>query len=375
MKYIASFDLPQYDYEQRSINLAAVNVMEYMAGLYNNMAPLEIISPIRTLARKGFFKSRKLNLMNGISLRIPFSFGVNSTIGRIISILIVQFWLLKVLLFNCKRGETIIVYHSAALMRIIKFANRIKKFNLIFEIREIYSDINCIVDSKTEYEYFDIADKYIFATSQLNKKINHNNKPYVIAPGIYQNLTSEGIDKFDDGKIHLVYAGNFRKAKGGAESSIRIAEFLNDEYVIHILGSGDKASLNEILKLIDAQNSKHGAKIIYEGIKRGVDFNKFLQKCDIGLSTQNPEGTFNESSFPSKVLTYLCCGLEALSAEIPAVTDSPIGSYVHYYQKHDSSAIAKSIMRIKTHKNCVGSMDKLHCALIRDIELLLNNDK
>lgn len=366
MKYIANFDIPENYREKRSINLAAVNVMSYIIDVLNEIEPLEVISPSRTLLKKGFLPSKKIRLTNGVIIRLPYTFGVSSKFGRILSILLIQIWLLWFLLFKCKKSETIVVYHSISLIPIIKFMQKIKHFNLILEIREIYSDVNLKFNKKKELDYFNVANKYIFATQLLNKEINKDSKPYVIAPGVYRDETIPQIEKWNDGKIHLVYAGNFRKAKGGAEISVRIAEFLSSDYVIHLLGSGDEASMNEIYKLIDEQNRSNGAKVIYEGEKRGDEFTYFLQKCDIGLSTQNPNGVFNASSFPSKILTYLANGLEVISADIPAVVYSPIGNYINYYHSYDPESIANAIKSItSTH---------IPKFILRDLDIKLRTD-
>lgn len=371
MKYIANFDIPENIRQQRSVNLAAVNVMSYISELINDVDQIEIISPSRTLSKRGVYKATKIKLSNGILLRLPLTIGVSSRIGRIISILLVQIWLLWILLFECKHNETVLVYHSVSLMPIIKFTQRLKRFNLIFEIRELYSDINTNVSKKRELEYFRIAHKYIFATNQLNDQINSAGKPFIIAPGIYRNEICSDVKKWDDGKTHLVYAGNFRRAKGGAIASIKIAEHLTPDYTIHILGSGDEASLKEVLCLIEEQNSKGHAKVIYEGVLRGKEFNTFLQKCDIGLSTQNPEGEFNGSSFPSKVLTYMANGLEVVSADIPAVTNSPVGRYIHYYHLATPSSIADTILAVNSKKNSIDLLTKLDSMLRNELKTFL----
>ena len=165
MKYIANFDIPENSSQQRSINLAAANVMAYIGDVLNEIEPLQIISPTRTLSKKGFYNSKKILLKNGAVLRLPFTIGTSSKLGRLISIFLVQLWLIGILLFGCKRGETIVVYHSISLIPVIKFIQRIKKFNLILEIREIYSDINWNVNKETELQYFDIACGDRFGTS------------------------------------------------------------------------------------------------------------------------------------------------------------------------------------------------------------------
>ncbi len=59
--------------------------------------------------------------------------------------------------------------------------------------------------------------------------------------------------------------------------------------------------------------AKTKCKITYDGAFYVKKYYEFLQKCHIGLSTQNPYEPFNNSSFPSKVLVYMANGLRVVS--------------------------------------------------------------
>jgi hypothetical protein len=74
-----------------------------------------------------------------------------------------------------------------------------------------------------------------------------------------------------------------------------------------------------------------------------------LQKCHIGLSTQNLNATFNDTSFPSKVLTYLSNRLNVVSAKIPVVEQSCVGEWVSYYSKQTPKSIADAIINCKLY--------------------------
>ena len=49
---------------------------------------------------------------------------------------------------------------------------------------------------------------------------------------------------------------------------------------------------------------------------------KFIQKCQIGLCTQNIDAAFNTTSFPSKILSYMSNGLEVVGVNIAAIKNS-----------------------------------------------------
>ena len=61
---------------------------------------------------------------------------------------------------------------------------------------------------------------------------------------------------------------------------------------------------------------------------------------------QNPNAKFNDTSFPSKILTYLTNGLRVVSINIPAIEQSKIGKYIYFYHNQNSKEISKIIKKI-----------------------------
>ena len=371
MKYIAFFDTTEYDFERRSVGLSSVNVVEYMAETMGEFCDVDIISPTRTLLPKGHFKRRTIKVSEKVRVIQPPTRGTGTKLGRILALAFTQLWLLFYLIKHTKRGETVVSYHSLATMRAVSWAKRIKKLRVILEIREIYTDINKSSDreKKKEISFFDCADGYIFPTELLNEIINTKKKPYVIATGIYKKEPKLA-DKFTDGKIHVVYAGTFRQAKGGALMAIRLAEYLDGRYHVHILGKGTTETQQVVIDEIERVSMRTDAAITYDGVLRGDDFKRFLQMCHIGLSTQTPEGDYNSSSFPSKILTYMANGLEVLSIMIPAVESSPVGEYLHYYKEDDPEFAAKKLSEISLKQNTYNCsvLDKLHSDLVQSLK-------
>ena len=89
------------------------------------------------------------------------------------------------------------------------------------------------------------------------------------------------------------------------------------------------------------------AVVSYDGVLKGSAYIDFLQTCQIGLSTQNPDAAFNNTSFPSKILSYMSNGLQVVSADIEAVRRAyGISGYIYYYQKQEPSDIANAILNV-----------------------------
>ena len=100
-------------------------------------------------------------------------------------------------------------------------------------------------------------------------------------------------------------------------------------------------------QVIKDVSGKTKATVTYDGLLSGGDYIRFIQSCQIGLSTQNPDADFNATSFPSKILSYMANGLRVVSIRIPAIETSAVGNDMYYYDKQTPEEIAKAILAVK----------------------------
>ena len=275
-----------------------------------------------------------LNKLNNIFMRIQF-----------------LFWCF----FNIKKNEQVIVYHSLGYDATFIWLFRLKRIRIIGEIEEIYQDVHSQTPKRShnEYRFIDSCEKYIFPTLLLNEKLNENDKPSVVVHGIY-SVEPIVNDKFKDGKIHVVYGGTLDPNKGGAAAAAAAAEFLPENFHIHICGFGNSTQIKSIIADV-ASRSK--ASVTFEGELKGENYKQFIQKCHIGLSTQNPDAAFNATSFPSKILVYLSNGLKVVSIRIPAIEKSAVADCIYFYNEQTPQAIANAI--VNTVGNNVDGKEKL----------------
>lgn len=274
---------------------------------------------------------------------------------------------------DCK----ILIYHSLGMCSIIKYLKKHKK-PFILEVEEIYSDVMAKKKKQNREKedfMFSAASSYIFSTELLNREINSGNKPYVVCNGTYNTTQKLVEDKiFDDkDKNHCVYAGTFDPRKGGVTAAISAAEFLSENYHMHILGFGNEEETKSMKDLISEVSKKSVATVTYDGLLSGEEYIRFIQSCDIGLSTQNPDAAFNATSFPSKILSYMSNGLRVVSIRIPAIEGSAIGKYMYYYDKQTPEEIAKTIMTVNLNDDYNGRqvISKLDAEFSYDIAKLM----
>ncbi len=280
----------------------------------------------------------------------------------------------KYLKQNVKKDDIVVVYHSLANMKLVKYIKKNITDKIVYEVEEIYGDVINDEKAKTkELKAFKNASSYIFSNDYLNSIINTKQLPYVTCYGTYEIPTLYK-EAFNDNLIHCLYAGTLDCQKQGAAIAINTARYLPNNYIIHILGFGTSQDLSYTKNLIDEINKQYGVtKVIYEGIKLNEEYLKFIQKCQIGLSTQNMDASFNDTSFPSKILSYMSNGLEVVSANIGVVKNSKISQYIHFYEVQDEKEIANVILNINLNakSNNVDVVKELDKEFKEDLKAML----
>ncbi len=341
IKYLAHYT---NDLSKRAASPAGCNKMAYIINAISEIiGPIEVISACNTTLHSQ--KGSQTVLENNTTIKYLPSLYRGNKLFNIFSIIFLNLSLLFYLLFNIKKNDTIIVYHAVRLMWVVRFIKKIKDIKIILEVEEIYGDVfNSQKTGKKELKFFELADAYIFPTKLLEEKVNIKDKPSVIIHGTYE-ATPFYEKQLKDDKIHIVYAGTLDVRKG-ATTVVAAAEFLDSKYHIHILGFGGEETKNNLQKEIKKVSEKTDCIVTYDGCLSGEDYLRFLQSCDIGLSPQNPEATFNETSFPSKILSYMSNRLRVVSIRIQAIESSNVGGYIYYYDEQNPEEIAKAIMSV-----------------------------
>ena len=351
LKYISYYDTQDSNIRRNYVT-SCTNKMEYIARtIASTGRNVEIISASEVTEPKfRFYCAEAKDLTDCISIKLPPSWGGKNIILRKFCMIWHYFYLIFFLCLNVRKNESVLVYHSLGYFNAILLAKKLIGFRLILEVEEIYSDVSTMSPywRKLEFKMFNAADAYILSTELLDEKINPCHKPSIVIYGSYQ-VEPKVTEKFNDGKIHAIYAGTFDPNKGGAQMAIAAAKFLPENYHVHICGFGDDKTIKEIQDQISDVSVKSKATITYDGMKTGKDFIEYLQKCHIGLSCQKPEGEYNNTSFPSKILTYMANGLAVVSIKIPVIEKSAICDYISFYSGHNALSISDAISH--AHKN------------------------
>lgn len=335
--------------ENRNCVLAATNKMNYIAeALKRNGYAVEIVSASAT-RNKQAYPARQGELSENVTYTLMPTKASGNPLQRIWQRFCLKCALIRYLLKHTDKDSVVLVYHSLGYMRTVKFLKKIKKFKLLLEVEELYGDV--IGKEKTtqkEEAFAQMAQGYIFPTELLDEKINTQKKPSAVIYGTYHVEAERENNVFADEESvkHLLYAGTFDPRKGGAQLAVETAAFLPENYHIHILGFGTEADKQNLQKRIEEISKSAKAKVTYDGLLSGEEYISFMQRCQVGLSTQTPEGKYNETSFPCKVLSYLENGLRVVSVRIDVLKRSEINDLLYYYDVNTPQAVAEAVKSI-----------------------------
>lgn len=350
--YIAEYALKD-NKNNLSFSPAGITKMNYIiSALIKVGAEVCVYSTSRTLNKKGFYGSF-CEKEKTVKVKHRATFGYSNSVIHQAEILFSKLQLFYYLLFCVKAGETVVMYHERyylPILRLIKFFR--KKLKIIYEVEELYT-VAAGYDAKTvekEKKGILFADSYIFSNTLLPDLLKIGSKPYTVIHGVYKPAVIKN-KKYSDGKVHVVYAGTFDIRKNSAFIALKSTLFLDDNYVFHILGFGNEESVIAIKKLLEEISAKTQCEIRDEGCLIGDEYENFLQKCDIGISPQQFDAAFNDTSFPSKLLTYLGNGLTAVVPEIKVLTQSKISDYLNYYEAEKPELIAEAVKKADLSKS------------------------
>ena len=149
---------------------------------------------------------------------------------------------------------------------------------------------------------------------------------------------------------------------------------MDENYHIHILGFGSQNDIDVLNDCIFETRKKARCTITYDGIRRGVAYEDYLKKLDIGICPVDSQKDFILTQFPSKVISYMVNGLPVLCSDIDSVKTSNVAEAVIFYHGDEPEDIAEAITIARTqmmHVDAHKIIADCHEKFIQEIGVLL----
>ena len=321
-------------------NYAGEDKIDYICRVLNDLGEeVVIVSNAKTTGQK--FAKRSLQHLFGVTSVLYFSsLPKGNKLLHAIDVLWGYIQLFFYVLFCVKRNETILVYHSLGYRGIWKVLKRIKQFNYVLEVEELFQkiDANTSGYKKHEKKVFRYPDAFICSNSILAEEVNRNHKPVAIINGIYSNNKITLLDKENHEIVKVVYAGSLEKQKG-VDYIIKAAEYLPESYETCIIGFGTEQDYKRIKELINISTGN----VKYYGVLKVKEYQDYIQQCDIGVCIQDETDEFNHYEYPSKIFSYLANGLQVVVNDLMQLRKSEVFPFLHIAESKDPEDIAKAI--------------------------------
>lgn len=353
--YLGYFECPNSQLERLAWQ-SGITKMQYISrSLVKAGKKVCIISPSMTQKDSGYYPGEDVKITHGVNCHFFPTFGVSNDFLKKIRSLYSYLCIVFFVLLHVKRNEEVLVYHIPTLMLPVLIAKKLKRFKLILEVEEIYQEVRPRTKfvSRLEYITFSNADKFIFSTYLLNDRINLRHRPFIVVHGTYDVQFSCEINNKSCDKINCVYAGILEASKG-CGFVIDAARYLPEKYRIFIAGYGTPKQIQVVKERIKDLPQPH-CEVFFEGLLTGSAYENLLNQCDIGLCLQDPNASYTQTSFPSKILVYLAHGLRVLSIRIPAIEQSEIGDLLYYCDEVKPETIAKRLRAISLDEEFYGA--------------------
>lgn len=164
--------------------------------------------------------------------------------------------------------------------------------------------------------------------------------------------------------------------KGGAYNAAKCAELLPENFIVHILGTGNKKDLDKLIGIIDNVNKEKKRNACeYHGVLIGEDYSNFLFNCQIALNPQI-EGEYMNTAFPSKVISYLSHNLRVVSTRINSIEKSKLSYFITFSEDDQPENIVSSILSIKLDSplDSASEIQKLNNDFVIHLNRLLTDD-
>lgn len=384
VRYIGIYDIIRGGKPKRDCSLAAIKKMDYIVDSLNRSGnAVQIVSIARN---KGASQSGIVQeYVNGKiknQLILGPCIGSKCKIISAIGELEVRLWLLMWLIFHIHKNEKILVYHSQRLMLPIYIASKIKSFRYILEVEELYYKFGLCSKrmARNEKKVIMNADALIASTENIVRELGYLKKT-IFLHGNYQNLRIHEMNQTSEREVRkIVFAGGIETVRNTAFNVCDCAEWLDDRFIVYLLGYGDKNAILQLQTKIKEINKKLGKKkLIYCGTKIGIDYDRFMSDCDIAINFQDLDEYYMKFAFPSKVLNYLNYGLTVVTTPLDSIRNSVIDHLVEYPENLENTPKAfamkinnLNIDSVSERKKKRDEIDRLDQKFMFELNQLIN---
>lgn len=359
--------LCQYDNGKSGRNLnsspAGVSYVDYLINVIKATGRRIKVVSIATGKNKSYFSSKTVFVDENEEILYLPTLRQNGYFSLRLAQIFSYLQILFFLVFRINKKDKIILCHDKGISVFYSIVRRFIRRQYYYFIGEIFSAVYDKGADSIQSEIKSVlgVKGYILINNVMPKLLG-NVSNYCVCHGRYK-LPKGKLQAFNDGKIHVVYAGKIdQRDVPDAFVAVQAAEFLDSRYHMHILGYGNSKDITALGNKITAINKTKKINIVsYDGCLFGAEYEEFLLKCNVGLCTRVMTGNKANLCFPSKTIVYLAHGLDVVAPDIEVLKTSDVSNCITYINGDlTPQKVADTIMRIPiAHKTEIMNKIKL----------------
>lgn len=240
--------------------------------------------------------------------------------------------------------------------------SKIKHIPLIYDSHEIFCEVPELQKNSFKKKIWEWLESWI--VPKLNKCITVNksianyftNKyqvPFIFVRNIPQYPKLQTIKtreelKLPYGKKIIIFQGAGINVQRGAEELVESFKYLDDTYLLLIIGSGDVISTLKNM-VISLQLS---TKVMFLDKMSATSLRHYTANANIGITIDKDTNLNYHFSLPNKVFDYIHSGIPILATQLPEIQmlidRYKIGLFIH---NHQPSHIAEKIIELINSQN------------------------
>jgi len=237
--------------------------------------------------------------------------------------------------------------------------SKIKGIPLIYDSHEIFCEVPELIANPKKKKIWESLESWIVPKLSycitVNKSIadyftNKYKVPFIFVRNIPNYIKNESLKSRSELKLPaekkiIILQGAGINVQRGAEELVESFRYLNDTYLLLIIGSGDVINqLKENVLTFQLQT-----KVKFIDKMPASELRHYTSHASLGISIDKDTNMNYHFSLPNKVFDYMHAGIPLLASKLPEIefliTNYNIGGFI---ENHDSKHIAQKIEDIIT---------------------------
>jgi glycosyltransferase involved in cell wall biosynthesis len=232
--------------------------------------------------------------------------------------------------------------------------SKIKDIPLIYDSHEIFCEVPELQSNPGKKKMWESLESWIVPKLKYGITVNQSianyftekyNVPFIYVRNIpdytkIENLRSHSDLNLPVEKKIVILQGAGINMHRGAEELVEAFQYLNDDYLLLIIGSGDVIhQLKENVVQFGLQN-----KVAFIDKIPASELRHYTSNANLGVTIDKDSNMNYHFSLPNKVFDYMHAGIPILATKLPEI-ENLINSYKIgvFIENHDPQHIAKQI--------------------------------